>query len=457
MSRLRANEAGAPVRAMRVWGAAVLIYVIAVAGRTSFGVAGVAATERFGLGAGELAGFVVVHMAVYALAQIPVGLLLDRIGPRHMLGWGALLLAVGQAALAFAPTFGWALAARVAVGLGDATAFVSVVRLIPAWFAPRRVPLFTQLTSLIGQLGPIVSAVPFLAILLRSGWGAAFVSLAATGVLVSLLGFLAIRDAPAGESPTVKREPVGDILASVVRNPGTWLGFFTHFTLMFSANVFLILWGMPLLTLGQGYSTATAAALISINSLAGIVAGPLIASAIVRHPMQRSSLVLALIAVTAASWLIVLVGGDVRPVWMWAAHVVVLACAGAGSSIGFDIARTSLPAHHFGTASGLVNMGGFISSIVTAQAIGFILDALRPAGDFTASDFRVALAVQIPIALIGVGGILLSRAKARSRLAASGVYPLTTSQVVARVLRVDKRLRARAEAGQTRARKDGDR
>ncbi len=417
-----------------VWGAGVVTYIIAIAGRTSFGVAGIAATERFGISASQLASFVVIHMAVYALAQIPVGILLDRLGPRRMLSWGAVLLALGQLAVAFAPTYVWALLARILVGLGDATAFVSVVRLVPAWFPARRVPLMTQLTGLLGQLGPIISAVPFLAILGAHGWPAAFLFLAASGVVVAIVAGLAIRDTPTPAETRPTPQLVRAALGTVVRHPGCWLAFFTHFTLLFPTNVFIVLWGMPILTQGQGFSTTTAAALLSLNSLAGFIAGPTIAAVLVRHPQQRALFVLGIAALTAATWLLLLVPVGPRPIALWALLVIVLAFSGSGSSIAFDFARTSLPPRTFGTGSGFVNTGGFISSIAALQLVGVILDRRAPDHHYAMADFSAALAVMIPLAVVGLIGILISRHLLRRHLARTGIYPLTVPQIVRQVL-----------------------
>ena len=107
---------------------------MAVAARTSFAVAVPQAGERFAGRSGVLAVFVVLQLAVYAVAQVPVGLLLDRFGPRRVLVAGALLVAIGQGLLALAGSLPWAIGARVLVGAGDATAFIGALRLIPAWF-----------------------------------------------------------------------------------------------------------------------------------------------------------------------------------------------------------------------------------------------------------------------------------------------------------------------------------
>ena len=87
-------------RAWSVFGAAALIYVMAVAARTSFAVAVPEAGERFAGGSGVLAVFVVLQLAVYALAQVPVGIALDRFGARRVLVCGGVVVAGGQALLA---------------------------------------------------------------------------------------------------------------------------------------------------------------------------------------------------------------------------------------------------------------------------------------------------------------------------------------------------------------------
>src|SRR5699024_922912 len=128
---------GAPLRrAFAVWGVALLVYVLAVFHRSSLAVAGLVATERFGISASQLASFAMLQLLVYAAMQIPVGLMLDRFGPRRVLITGLATLTVAQVGFAFAQSYPAALAARVLVGIGDAMIFVCVLRLVTSWFAP---------------------------------------------------------------------------------------------------------------------------------------------------------------------------------------------------------------------------------------------------------------------------------------------------------------------------------
>ena len=102
------------------------------------------------------------------------GVLLDRFGARTLVVVGALVMAAGQLLLALADGLPLAIAARVLVGAGDALTFISVLAVVVAWFPARRVPVMTQLTGLIGQLGQVLSAIPFAALLHGPGWATAF-------------------------------------------------------------------------------------------------------------------------------------------------------------------------------------------------------------------------------------------------------------------------------------------
>ncbi|GAB3840112.1 hypothetical protein GCM10027610_047120 [Dactylosporangium cerinum] len=108
--------------------------------RSSLGVAGVAAADRFGVGTSLLALLSVAQLAVYAGMQIPVGVLLDRFGSRRMLVGGGLLMVAGQLLFAYAHDIGPAIAARVLIGVGDAMTFISVLRVVAMWYPPRRNP-----------------------------------------------------------------------------------------------------------------------------------------------------------------------------------------------------------------------------------------------------------------------------------------------------------------------------
>ena len=414
-----------PARAWLVWGIAVGAYVVAVLQRTSLGVSGLDAAARFEISAGLLGTFAVVQLLVYAAMQVPVGAMVDRIGPRAMVISGSLLMAVGQIALAFAHSFPTAILARVLVGAGDAMTFISVLRLVNSWFPPRQVPVLTQVTGLVGQTGQLLSVIPLVAILHSAGWTPAFLSAASLGILAAVLTAVVVRDSPDGrasdeESPTWAQ--IRHDLVSAWQHPGTRLGLWTHFTTQFSGTTFVMLWGYPFLISGEGLTRQSASALVTVMVLSGMAAGPVIGVLVSRHPLRRSWLVLGIVAAAATAWTVVLAFPTPAPGWLLLVLVVVLSICGPGSMIGFDYARTFNPPNRFGTATGIVNVGGFVASLVTILLIGLVLDLVGQGETYTLSGFRVAMSVQYVIWGIGLVGFLRARTAVRARMASEGTH-----------------------------------
>ena len=399
-----------------VWATGLLAYIVAVLDRTTLGVSGLDAADRFSAGPTLLSTFVVLQIVVYAGAQVPAGLLLDRYGSKALIVSGAVLMASGQLVLAFTESLPAAISARAVVGLGDAVTFISVLRLVPNWFRPRQVPLVTQLTGICGQLGQVLSAVPFLAVLSAAGWSVAYASVSALGVLSIVLTLVVVKNAPDGSSVTAKTMSIHetlDNLRTVWLRPGTRLGFFTHMGTQFSVTVFALMWGVPYLTVAQGVSPGVAGTLLTVSVVAAISAGVLIGVVTGRHPHRRSRLVLAIIASNALVWTVVLALPGKSPLWLLVLLVVVISVGGPGSMVGFDFARTFNPSTTLGTAQGMVNMGGFIASLLLMQAMGLILQA---AGGMSFESFRLAWTLQYAVWAIAVVGILITRRKARNLL-----------------------------------------
>ncbi|MFJ6257684.1 MFS transporter [Rhodococcus erythropolis] len=415
-----------------VWGVGVFAYVIAVLHRTSFGVSGLSAADRFSISPSVLSSFVVLQIVVYAGMQIPAGVLLDRYGSRIMIAVGAFIMMSAQLALAFTESLPVAIGARIAVGAGDALTFISVLRLVPQWFPPRQVPLVSQFTGILGQLGQVMSALPFMLLLSGPGWTFAYGSAAAVGLLAFALALSVIRDAPPGADvvavPAGAKE-IGRQIKTVWMRPGTRLGFFSHMGTQFSITTFALLWGVPYLKSAQGLDSATVGSLLTLSVISAIVAGPILGILTGRYPMRRSWLVLTIMVASALMWTIVLSRSEPSPLWLLTILVVVISVGGPGSVIGFDYARTSNPSSAMGTAQGMVNIGGFLASLIVIQVMGVILGHM---GGYTFDGFRVAWMVQYPVWVLGIVGVLVTRGKARRALAAEGVHVRPIREVIRR-------------------------
>ncbi|MHC6177047.1 MFS transporter [Glutamicibacter endophyticus] len=419
MNTIKLNSA----RSWVVFVAAVLTYLSAVAQRTSFGVAGIEATERFTASAQVLAAFSVVQLIVYAGAQVPVGLALDRFGPRLLITCGAAIMALGQGMLAVAESVGLGLTGRIFVGAGDAMVFVSVLRLLPMWFSSNRIPLLTQLTGTFGQLGQLVSLIPFHALLVALGWTPAFSIMSGLALATFLTTIAFVRNGQDfGHKGSTERLRAWQGLALAWRQPGTKLGFWTHFTTAFMCNVFMLSWGYPFLVEGQGLDDALASSVMSVFVVVAIVFGPILGALTARYPQRRSNFALTVVFLMILSWSVVLLWPGQAPLWLLIVLMVAVAAGGPASVIAFDFARTFNPPHLMGTATGVVNTGGFFGGFLTIYLIGLIMDWLHlndaPGTSLYNLDaFRVALSLQLVIAVIGVVFMVRNRRKAREQVA----------------------------------------
>lgn len=407
-------------RAWVIWLVGLSVYVLAVFHRSSLGVAGLLATQRFGISATQLAFFTVLQLVVYAGLQIPIGVLLDRFGSRALLLAGLVLMTVGQLTFAFATSFAVAVGARALLGAGDAMVFVSVIRLVTLWFLVRQAPLVTQLTGQVGQVGAIAAAAPMTIALDHFGWTHTFAVASSVGVVLMVVVALLVKDSPYQREgvATVKMRALTRSLRLVWGNPGTRLGMWSHFTSQFSATVFSLLWGFPFLVRGEGLSAGTAGTLLVVMTGWVILSGLVLGALVSRFPFYRSWLVLGVVAAMALAWGAVLARSTPAPLWLLVVLVCAMATGGPASMVGFDLARTFIPAEASGRANGFVNVGGFSASLLTMGLVGVLLDWHSGGGGATydLGDFRIAMSVQYAFWIFGAIQILRYRRKAIDHL-----------------------------------------
>ncbi|HEU0257673.1 MAG TPA: MFS transporter [Microbacteriaceae bacterium] len=414
-------------RAWVVYSVGVFAYIISVTQRTTIGVAGVAATDRFRVDAATLSSLAVLQLVVYAAMQIPVGVLIDRYGPRRLMVTGTLLMLVGQVAVAFAPTIALAVAGRVLVGGGDAMLFTSVMRLTASWFHGHIVAQLSQWIGNLGQVGQVLSAIPFAFLLHETGWSVAFLSAAGCSLLAVVLVLAAIHDRPAGLPAITRPITLGrsvESLRAALARPGTQLGFWSHFSSQSAGSIFSLMWGYPFMVYALGYRPQDAAALLIVPVGAAVFAGPVVGILSARFPLRRSNLVLGCVALMGVAWAAVLAWPGQPPFGVILFMLIAIGIGGPGSVIGFDYARMFNPARSLGSANGVVNTGGFVASVAMIFLIGVILDAYNAAAGgggpehlYSMSAFRVAFLAQFLVGGIGVTFLLRVRQRTRRGLA----------------------------------------
>ena len=400
------TEPAAPQRSMRVavrgWLAGVAVYFLAVLHRTSLGVAGLLAQHRFGITPAQLSVFVLMQLGLYAAMQVPAGVLVDRYGPRRLLIVASVVMGTAQLLFAFVPSYPAALAARALLGVGDALTFISVLRYAAAHFSPRRFPLLVALTAMAGTLGNVLATLPLALLLHTFGWtvsfgGAALLSLVAAVGVYTLMS-----------DPTPPVEPIRGLaevtagIGAVTRRvrtawqlPGTRLGFWVHAACMSTPTAFGVLWAGPYLVKGAHFSTTGAALVLMSGVIMSAVVSPLYGALIGHRPTLRVPLALGICTATITGWLVVILfGTDTPPQPYVAVLFVVMALGGPASMAAFALARDYNPANTLGTASGVVNVGGFVTTIAIAVGMGITLGLL---GGTTAGNLRIAALIAVAV------------------------------------------------------------
>jgi hypothetical protein len=397
--------------------------VIAVLQRSSLGVATTDAFARFGIAAVTLATFSIVQLFVYAALQVPVGVLIDRYGSKRLIVAGSLVMAGAQAMFAVSQSLPLAFAARVVLGVGDALTFISVMRLVPAWFPPQRSGKITMAVGPMNQLGFIVSAVGFAAVLAAVEWTPSFLLAALVSVFAAGVALAFLRDSP---HPRPPRALLGHALAVAAQDlrdawaePGTRLAFWLGFMTLFAPMMFGVMWGYPFLVVGQGLSRAVAGALMTVLALSGPVYGVTIGMVMERYPYYRSRIGIGLVCLAGAVWAAVLLWPGPAPLWLLVVLVLVLPPTGVAAIMSFDFARTFNPPKRLGSAIGLVNMGGFAGTLSAVLGIGLVLQLASPAGstDYSLSAFKWAFATQYPLWALGIVQTLRYRRRVERLLA----------------------------------------
>ncbi len=393
--------------ALRRWAVAVAVYLVAVFHRTSLGVAGLQAASRFGISSSQLSIFVLLQLGVYAVMQIPTGILVDRYGPRRLLIVAALTMGLAQLIFAMAASYPVALLARALLGLGDALTFVSVLRFAAGQFTAGRYPLVVALTGTLGSVGNVVATLPLTLLLRDAGWTPTFLAAGGLSLLSGLVVYLALPRSPrrpALPSGSVELRAaagrVGQRVLAAWRLPGTRAGFWLHFTAMSTSLMFGVLWGLPFLVQSQGYSRDAASALLLASVLVAIAAGPGIGYLIARRPAVRVPLAMGSCLVTVLGWYAVLAAfaGPV-PRGVLIVLVLLTAVGAPVSGIGFALARDYNGPAIVGTATGVVNVAGFLASITSCLVVGWVLDL---AGNTGRTGYRLAFAAAVTVQLVGL-------------------------------------------------------
>jgi predicted MFS family arabinose efflux permease len=214
--------------------------------------------------AASLGVLAATYFYVYALVQIPTGILVDTVGPRRTLLAGGLLAATGSLMFGMAPDLGTAMVGRTVTGLGVAVVFVAMLKLIALWFPESRFASIVGLSMLLGNAGSMLAGTPLAALSEVISWRMVFVGTAGLSMLLVAATWVLVREAPHGPTARFDRTAILEGLLTVLKNRRTWPAVMVNFGLCGSFFAFGGLWATPYLMSVHGLSRIAAANHISL-------------------------------------------------------------------------------------------------------------------------------------------------------------------------------------------------
>lgn len=390
-----------PRMIMRGWancGAAALVYLTAVLHRSLLGVHGSEAADQYQINSIVLSLLPAVSLLFYAGTQLPMGLLIDRVGPRRVILFALTCLTLGSAIFALAENVWLALFGRVILGLGDACTFLSVLRLGSRWLPAGHFLLVAGMANMLGAVGQLLGAYPLQVVLDLLGWQLGFVLLSGLTALLFLPVALIVRDSPeakVGVSPPRRsprlpsiRESLRRVLTSRHVSIGRWL----HSVLMTQFLVLTLLWGYPYLVESQSVSKGNATLLVSA-SIAMFGLGSLAVTLWGRGGIEKLRYINHLGVLTWLTWVAALAWPGQAPIAVLILLFLVSGVAASGVAYAFSITRDGLDPHDVGAASGLVIMFSFTATSILLVAVGTLFTWSVDSGLTSQNAYRSALAI----------------------------------------------------------------
>jgi MFS family permease len=198
-------------------------------------------------GLGFLSAF---YYYAYTPLQLPVGMMMDKCGPRKILTLACMLCVIGTYLFAGTEFLLVAQIGRFLVGFGSAFAFVGVLRISASWLPEKAYATMVGLTSLLGMLGAVAGDVVMTFLTEQIGWQSTLYWSALVGIVLALLLWIIIRNHPKksiNTTATTLELPLLEALKTVLLDRKLWLvgmiGCFTYMPL----SVFAEMWAVPFL------------------------------------------------------------------------------------------------------------------------------------------------------------------------------------------------------------------
>ena len=354
----------------------------------------------------------------YALMQIPSGLLSDSWGPRKTITSFFILAGIGSIAFGAAPTVGWAIAARVLVGLGVAMLFVPTMKALTSWFKVSEFTFAAGILMAVGGLGVLSAASPFAYFSTVLGWRESFYIVGTVTFALAAAIWILVRDTPqemglpavqdaTDDSPVAGGPAIGlwQGVTLVLGSPRFWplfAWFFFTFGIFFS---FSGLWGGPFLMHVYGLDKFQTGGVRSMPAVALILGCPLmgyISDRVLRS--RKKIMVISSLAVLILSLPLTFfpAGFNLAGLYVWC---FLLGFFGSAIVVvGFTTAKEMFPVRIAGTAVGLINIAPFLGGAIMQPVVGVVLEAEASGqAGYSPEAYGSAFSLYLASAVIALG------------------------------------------------------
>lgn len=361
-------------------GALVLNYMVSQFLRGSVAVIAPDLTAAVGLTAGELGLLSSVFFFTFAAAQLPLGVALDRYGPRRVLMICATLTIAGTVLFALSHSARGLIAGRALMGLGVSSSFMAALAVYARRFPPERFGTLTGLHYGIGSTGSLLATAPLAWAAAMIGWRGSFLAVAGVNLVIALIVVAVLKDASAGP-PLGRRERLGEALAgiwTVMRMASVGRLFLMNLAAYSSFALFVALWGGPYLSHVYGFGLTERGDLLLVPALAQML------GAFLWGPTDRlfrgHKLPVALGAVGTVLCLAVVALWGQLPFPALIVWMAVFGAVSAFSPVLISHGRVLFPPHLIGRGLTLMNMATMGGVFATQTASGLVIDMFPTAG-----------------------------------------------------------------------------
>jgi sugar phosphate permease len=347
----------------------------------------------------------------FAITQIPIILLLDKVGPRRLMTFLTLLGIVGAVIFSLADSLSLGLFGRVLLGVGMACNLMGTFKLLTEWFEPLIFATLTGLVVATGTFGNIMATTPLVMLVEQIGWRHSFQLIAAVNLVLVLMLYIVVRDRPShtiantsGTQPSISFKQAFFNLALLLKERDYWIISMTSFVRYGTFAALQALWAGPFLREVMGYSAVKAGNLLLLMTTGMIIGSPFWGAVSDRIFRTRK-------------WIIViclLIDGGVALVLMSIppdANMIVIAALffafgffSAAGMLVYPHIKDLMPQEMAGAAMTGVNLFNMLGPAVFLHGLGVMMQALYPGASRGPAAFDASFLV-CTLSLLIAGGL----------------------------------------------------